>query len=79
MRYEQEAIRKNMQSFYELFKGWKTKYEEKQLIDDEIYTIYIMDEDSKEIFIKNKYPDNWGRFILLRNKLIREEIEIWER
>jgi len=75
LKYEKTEVKIIMNSFYELIKGWKSRYEEKKIIDDEIYTITIMTTTgNKDIYIKNKYPDNWSKFILLRNKLLREEL-----
>lgn len=76
LKYDKTQVKKIMNSFHALIKDWKNKYEEKKIIDDEIYRITIVTTVNKEIYIRNKYPDNWSKFILLRNKLIREELDV---
>lgn len=75
LKYEKDKITEIMIFLLDMFKTWKNKYIDNKIIDDEIYTITIDNKGvSKTYYIKNKYPENWGRFILFRNKLLREEI-----
>ena len=60
--------------FLEIFKGWNSKYVANGIIDDDVFLISISDTKNREIYIKNKYPSNWSKFILFRNRLLREEL-----
>jgi uncharacterized protein with HEPN domain len=75
LKYDAAEIKEIMRMFLEISKGWKAKYEDKGVIDEDIYKISIIGNTTKEIFIKNKYPNNWGDFMSFRNKLIREELK----
>lgn len=77
LKYERLEIKQIMDIILNLTKGWKNKYiNDKAIIDDEIYNISIVSSDIKEYFIKNKYPDNFSKFLLLRNLLVREELKL---
>ena len=74
LKYSNQEIKEIMSYLLDLFKPWKDKYIQNKIIDDEIYTISIISKVNKEIYIKNKYPANWDKFIVFRNKLVREEL-----
>lgn len=75
LNYREEKIRKIFDTFLLVFKDWKNKYEDKKIIDEDVFEILVINENvRKEYFIKNKYPINWEKFMLLRNKLLREEL-----
>lgn len=76
LKYTKEEIKVIMHSLLDIMRDWKNRYEEKKIIDDEIYTITIVTKENKQYYIKNKYPSNWSSFIFLRNKLVREEIKL---
>lgn len=76
LKYEKEQIKEIIDVLVEMTKGWKTKYIDSKIIDDEIYTITIMGKVNKEIYIKNAYPNNWDKFIVFRNHLVKETLEI---
>ena len=76
LEYNMEEIRDIMDMFFDISKDWKDRYVDKGIIDDDIFEISIISNKTKTYYIKNKYPQNWGRFILFRNKLIREELKI---
>lgn len=77
--YKKEEIKEIIEMFLRLSHNWHNKYIEKSIIDEDIYTIEIIDNNiKKEYYIKNKHPNNWSDFILFRNKLIREEIKFRE-
>jgi hypothetical protein len=61
--------------FIEICQGWKDKYIDKSIIDDDIFCITVVGHRTRQFYIKNKYPENWDKFILFRNKLIREELK----
>jgi len=75
LNYDKNQIKEIMVSFLEIFDNWKSRYEDKGIIDEDSFVITIVSSKTKEIYIKNKYPQNWSKFILLRNRLIREEIK----
>lgn len=76
LSYSREQIREIMQMFLDISRDWKDKYIDKGIIDDDIYVITVVSRETKEYYIKNKYPFNWERFVLFRNKLVREEIKL---
>ena len=76
LKYNKYQIKDMMVYLLDLFKGWKNKYVDEKIIDDEIYTITIVTTVNKEFYIKNKYPNNWNKFIEFRNKLVRETLNV---
>ena len=77
LKYEKADIKKIMAMIVNMTRGWKNKYvNDKAIIDDEIYNIFIVSNEVKEYYIKNKYPDNFAKFLLLRNHLVREELKV---
>lgn len=74
LRYTKVEIVKIIELFLSITKNWQSKYIDKAIIDDEVYTISVINKQVKEYYIKNKYPNNWNKFILFRNKLVREEL-----
>jgi len=76
LKYDKYQIREIMQYLLELFKSWKNKYVDEKIIDDDIYTITIVTRENKEFYIRNKYPNNWAKFIEFRNKLVRESLNV---
>lgn len=74
LRYDKSRCKDILEMFLEIFKGWNNKYIGSGIIDDDIFLITITGLKSKEIYIKNKYPSNWSKFILFRNRLLREEL-----
>lgn len=77
LKYDRYHIKKIMEMIVDITRGWKSKYiNDKAIIDDEIYNIFIISNDIKEYYIKNKYPENFAKFLVLRNRLVREELKI---
>jgi len=77
LKYDRLEIKKIMNIIVDITKSWKNKYiNDKAIIDDEIYNIFIVSSSVKEYFIKNKYPENFAKFLLLRNHLVREELKV---
>ena len=76
LKYDRYQIKDIMEYLLDLFKYWRNKYIDDKIIDDEIYTITIITKENKEFYIKNKYPDNWDKFIEFRNKLVRETLKV---
>lgn len=74
LHYDKNESKNIMEMFLEIFKGWNSKYVDNGIIDDDAFVITIVGSTKKEIYIKNKYPSNWSKFILFRNKLLREEL-----
>ncbi len=75
LKYQENEIKKIMEAFLIIFKNWKDKYVKESIIDDEIYSISIVSSKIKTIYIKNDYPQNWEKFIVLRNHLVREDLD----
>ncbi len=75
LKYTPLETKEIIKSFLKISKGWDKKYIGKGIIDDDIFVIDVVDKETKEYYIKNKYPQNWSSFILFRNKLVREEIK----
>lgn len=76
LNYEKVEIREIIKMFLDICKNWKDKYIEKGIIDEDVFVITIVSNKTKEYYIKNKHPENWGSFVLFRNKLIREELKL---
>lgn len=75
LNYNEGKIYEIFNTFLLVFKHWKSKYEEKKIIDEDVFEILVINNDvRKEYLIKNKYPNNWEKFMFLRNKLLREEL-----
>lgn len=72
--YDKNRSRDILEMFLDIFKDWNNKYVSSGIIDDDIFVITIVSNKNKEIYIKNKYPSNWSKFILFRNRLLREEL-----
>lgn len=72
--YDKNRSRDILEMFLDIFKDWNNKYVSSGIIDDDIFVITIVSDKNKEIYIKNKYPSNWSKFILFRNRLLREEL-----
>ena len=72
--YDKNRSRDILGMFLDIFKDWNNKYVSSGIIDDDIFVITIVSDKNKEIYIKNKYPSNWSKFILFRNRLLREEL-----
>ena len=76
LKYKKEQIKLIVEFLLNLFRDQKDKYiDEKNLIDEGTFKIVVLDESRKEYYIKNKYPFNWNKFVLFRNKLLREEFQ----
>ena len=76
LNYNKEQIKQIIEVLLGIIEKWNSKYIEKKIIDDEIYTITIEGKETKQIYIKNKYPSNWEKFVLFRNKLVRGDLKI---
>lgn len=76
LNYNKEQIKQIIDILLGIIKNWNAKYIEKKIIDDEIYTITIEGTETKNIYIKNKYPSNWEKYIVFRNKLIRGDLRL---
>lgn len=74
LKYDKNQIKLISDALLKIFKDWNYKYIDKKIIDDDTFTILVVDNERKEYYIKNKYPSNWSKFILFRNKLLREEL-----
>lgn len=74
LSYDRFKVKEILELFLDVMKRWENKYVEKGIIDDDIFIINIVSSKVKEIYIKNKYPNNWDKFILFRNRLLREEL-----
>lgn len=78
LKYDRLDIKKIMHMFLEMSKGWKNKYiDNNAIIDDEVYDIVVVSNNTKKYYMKNKYPDNFSKFILFRNHLVREELKVF--
>ena len=76
LKYDRNDIKKIMHMFLDICKSWKSKYiNNRAIIDDEIYNIFVVTDSVKEYYIKNEYPSNFSKFILFRNHLVREELK----
>lgn len=75
LSYNREEILTIIETFFNITRDWKSKYEEKGIIDDDIFKISVISKNTKEYYIKNKYPNNWSKFVLFRNRLVREELK----
>lgn len=75
LKYDKYQIRDISNALCSIFNGWKDKYiDNKTIFDDDSYDIVVVGSTRKEYYIKNKYPNNWDKFVLFRNKLLREEL-----
>ena len=74
LKYTENKIKDVGLAFSRIIKNWEEKYIGNKIVDDDIFYIVVIDKERKEYYIKNKYPVNWDKFILLRNKLLREEL-----
>ena len=75
LKYNPMESREIIKAFLKISKNWEKKYVGKGIIDEDIFVIDVVDKETKQYYIKNKYPQNWSSFILFRNKLVREEIK----
>ena len=62
--------REIIKAFLKISKNWEKKYIGKGIIDEDIFVIDVVDKETKEYYIKNKYPQNWSSFILFRKIMV---------
>lgn len=75
LKYDCNQIKDICVFLCSLFKDWKDKYiDNDTILDDDVFSIVVVSSTRKEYYVKNKYPSNWDKFILFRNKLLREEL-----
>lgn len=75
LKYDKNQIKDICVFLFGIIKDWQHKYvDNNAIIEDDTFTIVAINSVRKEYYIKNKYPSNWEKFILFRNKLLREEL-----